>query len=389
MSISRFGIPWTLTEFHGWGLVGVHTALFLAERGVPPVLLSEPMLQTMRPQTREALAPLLEPFRQVMDYMRQTKAGGLKLSEVDVMHPLGNQMIEDPNASRFQGRRNIGVIAFENTRLGPDEVARAKGFDFMVAHSTFNVELLREAGIADVRLAFQGIDPTEMFPVPRRGVFANRFVVFSGGKLEFRKGQDIVLEGFRRFHQRHPDALLVTAWHNPWPQTARDMAQSPHARVPVRTIGNQLDITGWAVENGLPPHGFFDLGFMTRDRIAKVLAECDAAVFPNRCEGATNLVAMEAMGCGVPVVLSANTGHRDILIENGCWPLSHQTPTPDPQGERRHWGESSPDELVEALEQIYTGREESRARAAVAMNFIHKNRTWRKFAEVFVAECSR
>ena len=31
------------------------------------------------------------------------------------------------------------------------------------------------------------------------------------------------------------------------------------------------------------------------DKVAAALAECDVAVFPNRCEGATNLVAMEAM----------------------------------------------------------------------------------------------
>jgi hypothetical protein len=37
-------------------------------------------------------------------------------------------------------------------------------------------------------------------------------VVFSGGKLEHRKGQDLVIRAFVRFVQRHPDAVLVTAW---------------------------------------------------------------------------------------------------------------------------------------------------------------------------------
>ena len=37
-----------------------------------------------------------------------------------------------------------------------------------------------------------------------------------GGKLEMRKGQDIIIRAFRLFSQRVPEAVLVTAWHNPW-----------------------------------------------------------------------------------------------------------------------------------------------------------------------------
>ena len=34
----------------------------------------------------------------------------------------------------------------------------------------------------------------------------DRFRVFSGGKLEWRKGQDIVVEAFKRFSNMHPRA---------------------------------------------------------------------------------------------------------------------------------------------------------------------------------------
>ena len=51
-----------------------------------------------------------------------------------------------------------------------------------------------------------------------------------------------------------------------------------------------------------------------------LLKQADLAVFPNRCEGGTNLVAMEAIACGVPTVLSANSGHLDLL-RPGCLQL--------------------------------------------------------------------
>ncbi|MBF0373213.1 MAG: glycosyltransferase family 4 protein [Alphaproteobacteria bacterium] len=383
-------MPWNLSEIHGWGLVGVHTALYLMDRDTPPVLLAQPLMESLRPQVRERLAPLVEGWQAIDAWVKANNPQAVKLQDVDVMHPLGNGLIEDANAMRFRGRRNIGVIAFENTRLDANAVALGRSHDFIITHSHYNVELLRDAGIPDVRLAWQGIDPTEIFPMRKTGVFGNRFLVFSGGKLEFRKGQDIVVEAFRRFHQRHPDAMLVTAWFNAWPHLSMDMTESKIAKAPPRiTGGKRLEITRWALDNGLAPESFMDLGFMTRARIPVVLAECDAALFPNRCEGATNLVAMECMGCGVPVVMSANTGHRDIIRDGMCYPLRDQRPVDDPRGDRRGWGESSVEETVEALEQIYQNREEARRRATLAMEFVHKERTWRKFAEAFVAEAER
>ena len=89
------------------------------------------------------------------------------------------------------------------------------------------------------------------------------------------------------------------------------------------------------------------------------MREVDLAVFPNRCEGGTNLVAMECMACGVPVVLSRNTGHLDLITEDDCYPLD----LPDPDGRRspaapisKTGSESSIDEMVSRMEEAYTDR---------------------------------
>jgi hypothetical protein len=51
-----------------------------------------------------------------------------------------------------------------------------------------------------------------------------------GGKLELRKGQDLVVAAFRVFRQRHPEARLIVAWHNSWLGHMRTIARSPHTR---------------------------------------------------------------------------------------------------------------------------------------------------------------
>lgn len=375
---------WGLSEAHGWGLLGVHAALYLQELGRPPLLLERPLWSSLRPQNRERLSALQRGYEVMTELAAKNPEQVFLLDEFDVLHALGNGFEAGPASKHFRGRANLGVIAYEDTRFDDAVLQRIRSYDAMIVHSTFNRRLLEERGIANVRLAFQGIDSTEMYPGEPSGRFGDRFVIFSGGKLEFRKGQDIVVAAFRRFHQRHPDALLVTAWHNPWPNTAATMAESALAPAPPRIDAQgRLRIADWAVQNGAPPEAFVDLGFLSRDKIPAILWDAHAAVFPNRCEGATNLVAMEAMACGAPCVLSANTGHLDLTAGDVCFTLDHQEPVVDADGSRVGWGESSVDELVEALERIYVDREESARRRANALRFVHGERTWRKFAEAF------
>ncbi len=389
MSQRSLALTWSLSELHGWGLVGLHLCLYLAELGIRPLLLEKPAMGGMRPQNRDRLTPLLQGYEAIRRLDAAQPAGQvLALQEFDVLHALSNGFVAQALSARFRGVRNIGIIAYEDTRVVGDVLQRAKSYDAMMVHSTFNKTLLEERGVENLLLTFQGVDPTEMYPGSPQKRFGDRFVIFSGGKLEFRKGQDIVLAAFRRFHQRHPEALLVTAWHNPWPATAMGIAESALApAAPKVGDDGRLRIVDWALENGVPAAGFGDLGFLSRDKIAPALWECHAAVFPNRCEGATNLVAMEAMACGVPTVLSANTGHLDLIKGDNVFVLNQQTPVHNPDGGRNYWGESSVDELVETLERIYTDHEEARRRRAAALAFIHGERTWRKFAESVVAAC--
>ena len=70
---------------------------------------------------------------------------------------------------------------------------------------------------------------------------------------------------------------------------------------------------------------------------------------------------MECMACGVPVILSANTGHLDLLQDSTAIPLRKQSPV---AGEGRlEWGNSDVDEMVEALEAVYRDRETVSKRA--------------------------
>jgi glycosyltransferase involved in cell wall biosynthesis len=78
----------------------------------------------------------------------------------------------------------------------------------------------------------------------------------------------------------------------------------------------------WLALNGIGQDKVADLGDQPQDVIAKVLERVDLGVFPSRVEGGTNLVAMEAMAAGVPLVISNSTGHIDIVGSGEhCYPV--------------------------------------------------------------------
>jgi glycosyltransferase involved in cell wall biosynthesis len=192
-----------------------------------------------------------------------------------------------------------------------------------------------------------------------------RFLIFSGGKAELRKGQDIVLAAFKIFARRHPEATLVTAWHSPWPHLARSLDQTSIAAPVVFDEAGKLDVRAWATANGIAADQVVDLGSPPNLSMPPILREMDVALFPNRAEGGTNLVAMECMATGVPAILSRNTGHLDLIRDENCYSLDDQRQAPNSWtsiGDVACWGESQVDEVVERLEQVFAHRAEAKRR---------------------------
>lgn len=83
-------------------------------------------------------------------------------------------------------------------------------------------------------------------------------------------------------------------------------------------------------------------------QLASLLRESvDVALFPNRCEGGTNLVAMEAAASGVPLLVTRGTGQADLHDMLGGHVLAMDgTVVDDVEGEEG-WMEADVDEVRE------------------------------------------
>jgi glycosyltransferase involved in cell wall biosynthesis len=295
---------------------------------------------------------------------------------------------------------NIGVIFLEREYLEPQLVDNLRGFDLILTGCEWNTRTLRYLGLPNVRTILQGVDvklfapqsepeakPAYLGPNGLYGKgfkqataadFEGKWVLFSGGKLEIRKGQDLIVAAFRKFLLDHDDVVLVTAWHNQWNFIMKTISGAGNVKgTPVlNEKEGKIDMTTWLEKNGVPAGRAFHLGESEHTTIASLLKRADAAVFANRGEGGTNLVAMEAMASGVPLIISNNTGHVDLIDPSWCFPLVQQQIIH--QQEAEGWGEGSVDELVHRMEEAYGDREAAKAKGARAAEFIRSKYTWPK-----------
>jgi tetratricopeptide (TPR) repeat protein/glycosyltransferase involved in cell wall biosynthesis len=363
------GMDWQVGATSGWGVYGQNLARRLISTGVAlPAPLLSPAFDGMPPETAESLAPIVATNLEFHAAIA-AKQGRVLRVPFTMLRALGNGLHLSPSSAQVDAPRNVGVVFFESTDLDRAAIERAKRFDRIIAGSTWNAEVLRAHGVDNVVTVLQGIDATRFRARPQAARRKDQFIVFSGGKLEYRKGQDIVAAAFREFVKRHPEAKLMVAWHNHWPQTMSEIGTAGHVKgVPSVDATGRADMTRWLEQNGIPAANVIDLGLRGNAEMASLIAGADVALFTNRAEGGTNLVAMEALAAGVPTILSANTGHLDLVDDSRCFALRRQgqsRATPSFRGVDG-WGETSVDEAVDALEAVYANSDEAARRAANA-----------------------
>lgn len=107
--------------------------------------------------------------------------------------------------------------------------------------------------------------------------------VFVGGIKE-RKGAYYLLEAFRRIPREKAELTIVGSVN-------RDDAD-------IQTYLNRVNITGMVLHSEVP----------------EILRKSDVFVFPSLAEGMT-LSALEAAACGLPLILTENTGANDCVTD--------------------------------------------------------------------------
>lgn len=369
-------LNWQLGNTFGWGIVGLN--LFCHWANDPEV---RPLMG--HPITDEDFAmcdPLkLSRMYKAMAYSNEflaeikVESDGRRNIAAILVDSLGNGFPQ----SNCYGKQSIARCIFENTDLTGAFAALSR-YDALLVASNWNAQLLEEVTGRQAKVIFEGVDTSLFCPAPKSGMMdGEKFYVFSGGKVEFRKGHDLVLLAFKKFHEKRRDCVLVTAWHSPWPHVSAGFKGRLTAALEIGADGT-LDIGKWVYQNGIDPQAVIDIGFVPNPLMPLVLREMDVSLQPSRAEACTNLPVKEAMACGVPVIAAFNTGMKDILTDDNCIVLKKQAGIKDQNGfSTDGWGESDVDEIIAALEFAYEHREQARQIGMCSREWlIEHGRTW-------------
>ncbi|HPD66634.1 MAG TPA: glycosyltransferase family 4 protein [Ignavibacteriales bacterium] len=284
----------------------------------------------------------------------------------------------------FKARANINIgYCFFEQELNEQSKNNAKNYDLILGGSTWNEKKLKAAGIPSSGTLIQGIDP-DIFNYQQPKDF-NHFVIFSGGKFELRKAQDVVIKAVAHMQKKFPDVVLVNAWFNMWPQTMLNMASSKHIKFNLRGNNYLEMINNILVDNNIDLERTITLELIDNKKLPEIYRLTDIGLFPNRCEGGTNLVLMEYLASGRPAIATYETGHKDVLNENIAYLLKKSKGLQIYNGNilLHDWVEPDIDEVIDKLEYAYYHRQENVQKGMEAANFM-KNFTWQKSASTFL-----
>ncbi len=259
----------------------------------------------------------------------------------------------------LKGIRSYGYTFFEN-ELTHSAAENAKQFDVILAGSSWCCQKLKEGKIKNTDVLIQGIDPNLFFPGGEKED-NNLFVIFSGGKFELRKGQDLVIKAFKILQQKYSDMILINAWYNLWSDVIASMQYSKYINFKMEGNNWQDKMESLFQANEIDSSKIFSLPLVPNGKMRELYLKSDVGLFPNRCEGGTNLVMMEYMACGKAVIASYNSGHKDILNESNSLQLKTMNDFrlfDDEKNLIADWSEPELDEIIEHIEYAYNNREE-------------------------------
>ena len=292
--------------------------------------------------------------------------------------------------------RNVGYGFIEDSiAVRPAAAARIQ-FDALCCGSSWMAEMMGALSHVPMHPVPQGVDCDVFKPGVPSQKHAGKFVIFSGCKWEFRKGQDLVLRAVAHMMQKFDDVELIAAWYNPWPFTAASMQSSKHLhykQLSERVGGTGDSIQAVMIEAGLDDYWDRIYGPISsphaHSEMPLLIQQADVGLFCSRCEGGTNLALMETMACGVPCVATYATGHKDVLFEDS--PLSlvdnkefvYVDHTGMPRG---IWYEPSLDEVIAKLEWAYFHRAELPGFGAADRESM-KQFTWASTAQKLLDVC--
>ncbi|HEX7862954.1 MAG TPA: glycosyltransferase [Verrucomicrobiae bacterium] len=281
-----------------------------------------------------------------------------------------------PNWTRPKHGAWIQIQPWEYGALPAEWVERLQAIDQVWTYSEYLRRVYIDSGVAPskVKVVPLGIDRARFHPAATPLPLATRKkfkFLFVGGTIS-RKGPDVLIQSFLDAFTAADDVCLVV----------KDFgAKGAYAG---QTCGEA--IRDAAKKPGAPEILFIE-DELTAEQMASLYRACDCLVHPYRGEGFA-LPVLEAMACGLPVIVTANGATDDFATDEFAYRIPS---TREPIGWRvadlrliREGWLLEPDSiaLTHLMRHVVAHPSEAREKGARASEFVRQNWTWQRAARI-------
>lgn len=260
--------------------------------------------------------------------------------------------------------KNLGYFIFEYDIIPQQFIEEINRLDGICTASRWGCETLKSNGVTVPTYVIPGGVDTSVFNSKNRKLDASIFRFVHIGKVERRKGTEVLIQSFNKAFKGDNKVRLTLFIDNPHIADfrAEDYLQA-------LSYSLEYPITNIDIKHFIPDP-------------STLYSSYHCAVFPTKAEG-IGLPITEAMAAGLPVITTNNTGITEYANDNNSILLKrlfeepvydkHFFPTPGVFG---HWMAPTIDELVEKLKWVYEHYEDAKKIGENAEVWMKENYTW-------------
>jgi len=196
---------------------------------------------------------------------------------------------------------NVGFPIFELDTFTEQEKHQILSTDKLFVCSKWAKQIVeKETKHQNVCVVPLGVDSSVFFPSTSEKK-DNTYRFFNCGKIEIRKGHDILLDIFNKTFTKDDDVELNVMFYNPF-MTQEENQQwiNYYENSPLR---NKVKI--------IPP-------VKTNREVASIMREMDCGIFPSHTEG-WGLENLEMLACGKPIITTNYSAHTEYCNKDNAY----------------------------------------------------------------------